>query len=173
MRKVTILSFILLVGSFILSSCTEKLTTISGTIDKNAKVLFSNVNVDICYEAFLDTMVTNDKGEFQLQLKIGKERFVMIVFPDSGRKYILPIVPGENYQIDVDKDGKLIVEGANKEGIELYQSLLQYDAYTNDWSIFKRDSTVGRDQAIGKIKKEELEPFKKLLAEGKISEQFY
>lgn len=173
MRKVTILSFILLVGSFILSSCTEKLTTISGTIDKNAKVLFSNVNVDICYEAFLDTMVTNDKGEFQLQLKIGKERFVMIVFPDSDRKYILPIVPGENYQIDVDKDGKLIVEGANKEGIELYQSLLQYDAYTNDWSIFKRDSTVGRDQTIQKIKKEELQQFKVLLTEGKISERFY
>ena len=173
MRKVTILSFILLVGSFILSSCTEKLTTISGTIDKNAKVLFSNVNVDICYEAFLDTMVTNDKGEFQLKLKIGKERFVLIVFPDFGRKYILPIVPGENYQIDVDKDGKLIVEGANKEGIELYQSLLQYDAYTNDWSIFKRDSTVGRDQTIQKIKKEELQQFKVLLAEGKISEQFY
>ena len=87
MRKITILSFILLVGSFILSSCTEKLTTISGTIDKNAKVLFSNVNVDICYEAFLDTMVTNDKGEFQLNFKIDKERFVMIVFPDSDRYF--------------------------------------------------------------------------------------
>lgn len=173
MRKVTILSFILLVGSFILSSCTEKVTTISGTINKNAKVLFSNVNLHICYEAFLDTMVTNDKGEFQLKLAINKERFILIVFPGSDRKYILPIVPGENYQIDVDKDGKLIVEGANKAGIELYQSCLQYDPYTNNWEVFKGDSTAGRDQTIQKIKKEELQQFKVLLEEGKISEQFF
>jgi len=173
MRKITFFSLILLAGSLILSSCTEKVTIISGTIDKNAKVLFSNVNLDICYEAFLDTMVTNDKGEFQLKLKINKERFVIIVFPDSGRKYILPLMPGENYQIDVDKNGRLIVEGANKEGIELYQSLLQFDTDNDNWNIFKGDSTASRDQTIQKIKKEELQQFKVLLTKGKISEQLY
>ena len=173
MRRITSFGLILLVGSLILSSCTEKVTTISGTIDKNAKVLYSNVNLNICNEAFLDTMVTNDKGEFQLKLAINKKRFIMIKFPDSGRKYRLPLMPGENHRIDVDKDGKLKVEGANKEGIELYQSLLQYNPGTNEWNLFKGDSTGNRDQTIQKIKKEELEQFKKLLTEGKISKQFY
>ncbi len=150
MRRITSFGLILLVGSLILISCTEKVTTISGTIDKNAKVLYSNVNLNICNEAFLDTMVTNDKGEFQLKLAINKKRFIIIKFPDSGRKYRLPLMPGENHRIDVDKDGKLKVEGANKEGIELYQSLLQYNPGTNEWNLFKGDSTGNRDRLFKK-----------------------
>ncbi len=173
MRTIKIFSFILLIGSFTLNSCTKKVTTISGTVEKNAKVLFSNVNLKICYDAFLDTMITDDNGKFQLNLSINEERFIVVQLPASERKYILPIMPGEDYQISVDKNGKMIVRGANEEGIELYQSVLQYDPYNFNSSAFSGNSLKSRNQTIEQLKKVALDPFKKLLAENKISKKFY
>jgi len=104
---------------------------------------------------------------------LNDERFVVIKFPNSGLKYILPIVPGEDYQIAVDKEGKLLVKGANKDGIELYQSVLQYDPYKQSFNIYNGLSVENRIQIIERKKQEEMQPFKQLLAENKLSKQFY
>lgn len=173
MKKTTIFSLIILMGSYIFLSCTEKVSTISGITNKNEKVLFSNVNLDICHEAFLDTIISNDKGEFQLKLNIKQERFIILKLTETGHKYILPIVPGENYQIFIDNNGKLKIKGLYEEGINLYQSVLQYDPYSFNWEVFSNQSSEKRSKTIENIKKTELDSFKILLTEAKISKKFY
>ena len=164
--------FVFLIGLFFISSCTNRTTTISGTIDKQTKLLYSNPDLAVCFDDFLDTLVPDDQGRFELKFNLKEGRFMILKMPDSRNKYFIPVLPGERYEISIGKDNEFSVDGANKEGIALYQSVLNYDPYTMKWSIFKND-TLSRDEMIKKIKQGELTQFKKLLDDKEITSSFY
>ena len=170
-RKVFSL-LVFLTGLVFLVSCTNRTTTISGTIDKQTKLLYSNPDLAVCFDNFLDTLVPDDQGRFELKFNLKEGRFMILKMPDSRNKYFIPVLPGEHYEISIGKNNEFSVDGANKEGIALYQSVLNYDPYTMKWSIFKND-TLSRDEMIKKIKQGELTQFKKLLDDKEITSSFY
>ena len=172
MHRNALILFVFLTGLFFLIGCTNRTTTISGTIDKQTKLLYSNPDLAVCFDDFLDTLVPDDQGRFELKFNLKEGRFMILKMPDSRNKYFIPVLPGERYEISIGKDNEFSVDGANKEGIALYQSVLNYDPYTMKWSIFKND-TLSRDEMIKKIKQGELTQFKKLLDDKEITSSFY
>ena len=170
-RKVFSL-LVFLTGLVFLVSCTNRTTTISGTIGKQTKLLYSNPDLAVCFDNFWDTLIPDDQGRFELKFNLKEGRFMILKMPDSRNKYFIPVLPGEHYEISIGKNNEFSVDGANKEGIALYQSVLNYDPYTMKWSIFKND-TLSRDEMIKKIKQGELTQFKKLLDDKKITSSFY
>ena len=170
-RNVLFLS-VFLIGLFFILSCTNRTTTISGAISRETKLLYSNPDLAICHDGFLDTLMSDDKGRFELRLDLKEGRFIIVKISDSGKKYLLPVLPGENYEISIGKNNELLACGPNKEGIELYQSILNYEPGVMDWSMFKND-TFSRDEMIERSKQEDLTKFKKLLDNKKITPAFY
>ena len=172
MHRNALILFVFLTGLFFLIGCTKRTTTISGMIGKQTKLLYSNPDLAVCFDNFLDTLVPDDQGRFELKFNLKEGRFMILKMPDSRNKYFIPVLPGERYEISIGKDNEFSVDGANKEGIALYQSVLNYDPYTMKWSIFKND-TLSRDEMIKKIKQGELTQFKKLLDDKEITSSFY
>ena len=170
-RNVLFLS-VFLIGLFFISSCTNRTTTISGTIDKQTKLLYSNPDLVVCFDDFLDTLVPDDQGRFELKFNLKEGRFMILKMPDSRNKYFIPVLPGEHYEISIGKNNEFSVDGSNTKGIEQYQSVLNYDPYTFDFEQFKND-TLSCDEMIKKIKQGELTQFKKLLDDKEITSSFY
>ena len=170
-RKVFSL-LVFLTGLVFLVSCTNRTTTISGTIDKQTKLLYSNPDLAVCFDNFLDTLVPDDQGRFELKFNLKEGRFMILKMPDSRNKYFIPVLPGEHYEISIGKNNEFSVDGSNTKGIEQYQSVLNYDPYTFDFKQFKND-TLSCDEMIKKIKQGELTQFKKLLDDKEITSSFY
>ena len=170
-RKVFSL-LVFLAGLVFLVSCTNRTTTISGTIGKQTKLLYSNPDLVVCFDDFLDTLVPDDQGRFELKFNLKEGRFMILKMPDSRNKYFIPVLPGEHYEISIGKNNEFSVDGSNTKGIEQYQSVLNYDPYTFDFEQFKND-TLSCDEMIKKIKQGELTQFKKLLDDKEITSSFY
>lgn len=169
------ISIIALLSSlFLLNSCVSKVTTIDGIIeDIDAHVLlYSNPKLDICYNNFMDTIVLQDNGEFNLSFELNENQFVILKSPKLGKEYILPIINGEDYHVSIGNNNKLTVNGPNEEGILLYQTMPQYKPGNIDWSIYQSESST-YEELIEKYKQEELNKFQELLNEKKISKSFY
>ena len=170
-RKVFSL-LVFLAGLVFLVSCTNRTTTISGTIGKQTKLLYSNPDLVVCFDDFLDTLVPDDQGRFELKFNLKEGRFMILKMPDSRNKYFIPVLPGEHYEISIGKNNEFSVDGSNTKGIEQYQSVLNYDPYAFDFEQFKND-TLSCDEMIKKIKQGELTQFKKLLDDKEITSSFY
>ena len=176
LRKITLLTLSL--GLFGLYSCSNKPTVISGSFDQDVDfVLLSNAEVDICHEAFLDTIFLDNKINLELKLDLKEDRFFILRIPDGSKsgfnqELILPIQAGGRYRITLQEDHQYIVSGTNQEGIRNYQTILNYKPESFQWNIFKSDS-LSREEVIEKRKQEELDLFKNLLEEKKITSSFY
>ena len=168
--------FVFLIGLFFISSCTNRTTTISGSVGKQTKLLYSNPDLAVCYDGFLDTLVPDDQGRFELRLDLKEGRFIFIRTSGSRyNKYLLPVQPGEKYKISIDENNGLLAYGPNEAGIELYQSVWNEGLrpMAMDWGAFFENDTFSRDEMIEKVKQEELTGFKKLLDNKKITRSFY
>ena len=176
LRKITLLTLSL--ALLRLYSCTNKPTVISGSFDQDVDfVLLSNAEVDICHEAFLDTIFLDNKINLELKLDLKEDRFFILRIPDGSKsgfnqELILPIQAGGRYRITLQEDHQYIVSGTNQEGIHNYQTILNYRPESFQWNIFKSDS-LSREEVIEKRKQEELDLFKNLLEEKKITSSFY
>ena len=174
-RNVLFLS-VFLIGLFFILSCTNRTTTISGTIDKQTKLLYSNPDLAVCYDGFWDTLVPDDQGRFELRLDLKEGRFIFIRTSGSRyNKYLLPVQPGEKYEISIDENNGLLAYGPNEAGIKLYQSVWNEGLrpMAMDWRAVFENDTFSRDEMIEKVKQEELTGFKKLLDNKKITRSFY
>lgn len=151
--------------------CKNQTTTINVQMDRDVKLLYSNPDIQICYDGFMDTLKANSTGKLKLIFNLDRGKIVILKTSDSKNNYFLPILPGENYNISL-KNNVFLIDGPNKTGIELYQSVTHYTSTTMDWSMFKND-TLSRDEMIEKIKKKELAEFSQLLIANKITSSFY
>lgn len=163
---------LLFTGLFFISGCENPPTTIRGTLGHQANLLYSSPDLAVCYEGFVDTLIPDPRGKFDLKLKLKESRFVIFTTSVSGKKYFLPVLPGESYQISIGKNQELSVEGPNKEGIELYQSVMNFNPSTMNFSQFK-NATVSREEMIKRVKQKELAPFRTLLDQKKITSSFW
>ena len=175
MHRNALILFVFLTGLFFLTGCINRTTTISGTIGKQTKLLYSNPDLAVCYDGFWDTLVPDDQGRFELRLDLKEGRFIFIRTSGSRYKYLLPVQPGEKYEISIDENNGLLVYGPNEAGIELYQSVWNEGLrpMAMDWGAFFENDTFSRDEMIEKVKQEELTGFKKLLDNKKITRSFY
>ena len=176
MHRNALILFVFLTGLFFLTGCINRTTTISGTIGKQTKLLYSNPDLAVCYDGFWDTLVPDDQGRFELRLDLKEGRFIFIRTSGSRyNKYLLPVQPGEKYEISIDENNGLLVYGPNEAGIELYQSVWNegLKPMAMDWGAFFENDTFSRDEMIEKVKQEELTGFKKLLDNKKITRSFY
>lgn len=167
-------SILILTTAFLFSSCSDKSSIISGSITENniKYVLYSNPDLPICYDKFMDTVKVNNYGSFEIQLSSKENRFIIIEIPEKQERFIIPVQSGEEYHLSIGENNKIEVEGMNEEGIELYQTVLQYSAGNLDWSLFN-NGTSNRDENIQQLKFEELNKFRKLLTDKKITKSFY
>lgn len=165
--------YFILICVILFVGCKNHTASIEGIIDKNVQILYSNPNVSVCSELFLDTTMSDGNGKFQIDIDTKSPRFILIKIPNKETKYYIPVVPGEKNQISFNKEGTLTVQGPNKAGIELYQSVLQYEPFNMEWKKFSNIPVEKRDSTIEQIKNKELEPFNKLLDQKKISKSFY
>ena len=130
LRKITLLTLSL--ALLRLYSCTNKPTVISGSFDQDVDfVLLSNAEVDICHEAFLDTIFLDNKINLELKLDLKEDRFFILRIPDGSKsgfnqELILPIQAGGRYRITIQEDHQYIVSGTNQAGIHNYQTILNY-----------------------------------------------
>lgn len=120
----------------------------------------------------MDTVSLAKDGGFNKEFHLKENRFILLRALELDKDYILPIQAGENYQVTIGKDKELEIKGQNEEGIKLYQSVLQYSAGKLDWSLFNSEP-ANRNSRIQQIKLEELDKFKQLLNEKKITKSFY
>uniref|UniRef100_UPI002597AF8A hypothetical protein n=1 Tax=uncultured Culturomica sp. TaxID=1926654 RepID=UPI002597AF8A len=70
MHRNALILFVFLTGLFFLTGCINRTTTISGTIGKQTKLLYSNPDLAVCYDGFWDTLVPDDQGRFELRLDL-------------------------------------------------------------------------------------------------------
>lgn len=153
-------------------SCSNPETTIHVSIQGEcAELLYTNPELDICYEKFMEK-VSVDK-DIELKFSLSENKFMLIQTPVLEEKYILPMESGESYRLDIHENNQVHVSGPNKEGIELYQSVMQYEAGKLDWGQFKGNLSSETMMKVEGFKQKELSGFKKLLAEKKITDSFY
>ena len=176
LRKISLLTLSLaLLGLY---SCSNKPTVISGSFDQDVDyILLSNFELAICHEYFLDTIFLDNQKSFELSLDLKEDRFLILQIPSRSnpslkKEIILPVQAGGNYRIAPGEDHKYLVSGTNEEGIRKYQSVLNYKTEIIDFKVFKSDS-LSREEIIEKKKQEELDLFKQLLKEKKITPSFY
>ena len=142
--------------------------SIQGECDE---LLYTNPELDVCYEKFMEK-VSMDK-DIELKFPLSENKFMLIQTPALEKKYILPIESGESYRLDIDENNQVHVSGPNKDGIELYQSVMQYEAGKLDWGQFRGNLSSEIMRKVEGFKQKELSGFKKLLAEKKITGSFY
>ena len=175
MSKNILFNFILCTGLFFITGCGARMTTIRGTVDKQANLLYSNPGLAVCYDGLLDTLIPDSQGNFELKFRLEEPRFLFIKPSGSDYKYLLPVEPGGSYHLAIDPPNTFLVNGPNKEGIELYQSVCN-DGLTPllmDWYGFFENDTFSRLQMVERVKQAELSGFKTLLDEKKITPSFY
>ena len=175
MSKNILFNFILCTGLFFITGCGTRVTTIRGTVDKQANLLYSNPGLAVCYDGLLDTLIPDSQGNFELKFRLEEPRFLFIKPSGSDYKYLLPVEPGGSYHLVIDPPNTFLVNGPNKEGIELYQSVCN-DGLTPllmDWYGFFENDTFSRLQMVERVKQAELSGFKTLLDEKKITPSFY
>ena len=175
MNKNILFNFILCTGLFFITGCGARMTTIRGTVDKQANLLYSNPGLAVCYDGLLDTLIPDSQGNFELKFRLEEPRFLFIKPSGSDYKYLLPVEPGGSYHLAIDPPNTFLVNGPNKEGIELYQSVCN-DGLTPllmDWYGFFENDTFSRLQMVERVKQAELSGFKTLLDEKKITPSFY
>ena len=164
------ISLILLL--MLVSSCTNPETRIQVSIQgKSAELLYTNPELDICYDKFMDK-VSIDK-DIELKFPLSENKFMLILTPVLEESYILPIESGGAYRLDIDENNQVHVSGPNKDGIELYQSVMQYEVGVLDWRQFRGKLSSETKIKVEGFKQKELSGFKKLLAEKKITDSFY
>lgn len=73
-------SILILTTAFLFSSCCDKSSIINGSITENniKYVLYSNPDLPICYDKFMDTVKVNNYGSFEIQLS--SKLFLRICF---------------------------------------------------------------------------------------------
>ena len=153
-------------------SCSNPETTIHVSIQGEcAELLYTNPELDICYEKFTEK-ISMDK-DIELKFSLSENKFMLLQTPVLEEKYILPMESGESYRLDIHENNQIHVSGPNKDGIELYQSVLQHEAGKLDWGQFKGNLSSETMMKVEDFKQKELSGFKKLLAEKKITDSFY
>ncbi|HIT91099.1 MAG TPA: hypothetical protein IAC41_11885, partial [Candidatus Merdenecus merdavium] len=153
-------------------SCSKPETIIHVSIQGEcAELFYTNPELDICYVKFMEK-VSMDK-DIELKFALSENKFMLIQVPVLENKYILPIESGGSYRLDIDENNQIHVSGPNKDGIELYQSVMQYEAGKLDWKQFRGNLSSETMMKVEGFKQKELSGFKKLLAEKKITDSFY
>lgn len=173
MKKNTPSYLLFAVSLFVMISCVKKPTTMKIFFSSDVDyVLLSNPELSICFEGFVDTFFVESLNKLELQLNLKEDRFFVMEIPERKKKWILPIQAGVDYKISIEENNSLTITGLNEQGILQYQSALNYLPGQLDWSIFKNDS-MQREEIIDKLKQDELDVFRTLLSEKKITPQFF
>lgn len=153
--------------------CTKKTTSMNINFSTDVDyVTLSDPNLDVCFEGFVDTFYLYGLKKLELQLSLKEDRFFVLEIPDRKRSWILPIEAGGDYHISIDENDTFTINGLNEQGILQYQSALNYLPGQIDWQMFK-DYSIPRAEIIEKVKQEELDVFRKLLNEKKITSRFF
>ena len=157
-------------------SCNRaKETVITGQIIEHAdKVIYTNPNDGTCYAGFRDTVQVDENGNFELKFNLKRSSFIVLWTSQARKDCKLLLEPGGNYHILIDTKKEIAISGTNEEGQRLYATLPNPSLVSMQTSSLEKESslTVIREK-IQDMKNEELEKFKELLDENKISVSFY
>jgi thiol-disulfide isomerase/thioredoxin len=127
------------------------------------------------FPGFRDPVKWDSTGSFEIQLQLEQPAFILIYA--SGFTSVIIAEPGESYQVAFEqKAGKMsvIISGPNEAGQNLYNKLpspylvqMEFSKYSAD-TLFRDFSETVKLQKAGQVNL-----FKQLLNEGKISESFF
>ena len=174
MRK--ILFTIVTISLFLFEGCTRiKETVITGQIIGNAdKVIYSNPNQGTCFAGFRDTLCVDENGYFELKFTLKRPSFITLWSSDVRKDCKLLIEAGNRYHIHIDTEKGIEISGANEEGQRLYTTFPNPSFIEmHIGSLGKENSLTVIHEKIQEMKDEELDKFRQLLDENKISANFF
>ena len=154
-----------------ISSCTTNKTTLIGSISENVPyVLLSNPQIEVCHGAFLDTIFLDKKHQFKVKLDLQEDRFFIMRLPILNETYTIPIQCGNSYSVTYNKAKGFDTHGPNEEGIRLFQRLQGMGVISGEYFS---DESLSIEVINEQMKREELDQFRQLLNQQKISSGFY
>lgn len=178
MKQQLLITIALIFG--LLGCQTEKRRAIiTGTIIGNIKgdIEYTSSENGACYWQFAKPLQIDSTGHFILTLEMDNPTFFQIVVGTYEQSTII-VEPGLNYKIELDldaKNDKLKVDCLNNKAQTLYRRLPsdQPQNAPRNFTIYNKPIPSNIFDSIAVIKEKEIQSFKELLDNNKISESFY
>ena len=167
--------------SWTIISCHEqqKVTSILIEVADRVDVIFYTAPLSVSgYVGFIDTLVRNENGHFELTFDLSQPSFIHISYESLEKQIKLLVEPGNNYNLSISSDKSFQINGANAKGQMLYASLSNPSVVINDVERIADPyndtlSLAETHQKVVSLKEEELAKFKSLLKESQITKSFY